>query len=98
PTTMYDNFPTLTPDQAAGVITDAVVHRPRRVSSPLGQFAAVADAINPSVMDRVRNRAFGMFADSAAAKGGESKTDTKTSEKIDKRRERFVGATRGIDW
>ena len=61
PTTMYDKFPALTPDQAAGVITDAIVHRPRRASSPFGQFAAVADAVNPAVMDRVRNRAFGMF-------------------------------------
>jgi short-subunit dehydrogenase len=95
PTTMYDSFPTLTPDQAAGVITDAIVHRPRRVSSPLGQVAAVADAINPSVMDRVRNRAFGMFSDSAAAKGDESKTDTS---QFDKRSETFVRATRGIHW
>src|ERR1700727_2303099 len=79
PTTMYDKFPALTPDQAAGVITDAIVHRPRRASSPFGQFAAVADAVNPAVMDRVRNRAFGMFSDSDAAKGGESKGDESES-------------------
>ena len=72
PTKIYDKFPTLTPDQAAGVIADAIVHRPRRVSSPFGQFAAVADAVNPAVMDRVRNRAFSMFDDSAAARGSES--------------------------
>ncbi len=95
PTTMYDKFPALTPDQAAGVITDAIVHRPRRASSPFGQFAAVADAVNPGVMDRVRNRAFGMFEDSAAAKGGESESETS---KFDKRSETFVRATRGIHW
>jgi short-subunit dehydrogenase len=95
PTAMYDKFPALTPDQAAGVITDAIVHRPRRVSSPFGQFAAVADAVNPAVMDRVRNRAFGMFEDSDAAKGSESTTDTS---QFDKRSETFVRATRGIHW
>jgi NAD(P)-dependent dehydrogenase (short-subunit alcohol dehydrogenase family) len=95
PTTMYDKFPTLTPDQAAGVITDAIVHRPRRASSPFGQLAAVADAVNPAVMDRVRNRAFGMFSDSAAAQGGESASD---AEKFDRRSETFVRATRGIHW
>ena len=58
PTKMYDKFPALTPDQAAGVITDAIVQRPRRASSPFGQFASVVDAVNPAVMDRVRNRAF----------------------------------------
>ena len=95
PTTIYDKFPTLTPDQAAGVITDAIVHRPRRASSPFGQFAAVADAVNPAVMDRVRSRAFGMFEDSAAAKGGESASD---ASELDKRSEMFVQATRGIHW
>jgi NAD(P)-dependent dehydrogenase (short-subunit alcohol dehydrogenase family) len=95
PTKMYDKFPALTPDQAAGVITDAIVHRPRRASSPFGQFAAVADAVNPAVMDRVRNRAFGMFQDSSAAKGGESATDTS---QFDRRSETFVRATRGIHW
>ncbi len=95
PTTMYDRFPTLTPDQAAGVITDALIHRPRRASSPFGQFAAVADAINPSVMDRVRNRAFGMFDDSSAAKGSEKASETTD---FDKRSETFLQATRGIHW
>jgi NAD(P)-dependent dehydrogenase (short-subunit alcohol dehydrogenase family) len=95
PTKMYDKFPALTPDQAAGVITDAIVHRPRRASSPFGQFAAVADAVNPAVMDRVRNRAFGMFEDSHAAKGSETSTDTS---RFDRRSETFVQATRGIHW
>jgi NAD(P)-dependent dehydrogenase (short-subunit alcohol dehydrogenase family) len=95
PTTLYDKFPALTPDQAAGVIADAIVHRPRRASSPFGQFAAVADAVNPAVMDRVRNRAFAMFSDSSAAKGGESTTDTT---EFDRRSETFVRATRGIHW
>jgi NAD(P)-dependent dehydrogenase (short-subunit alcohol dehydrogenase family) len=98
PTKMYDKFPALTPDQAAGVITDAIVQRPRRVSSPFGQFAAVADAVNPAVMDLVRNRAFGMFEDSDAAKGSESTTDTGDSKQFDKRSETFLRATRGIHW
>jgi short-subunit dehydrogenase len=98
PTSIYDKFPALTPDQAAGVVTDAIVHRPRRASSPFGQFAAVADAVNPSVMDRVRSRAFGMFDDSAAAKGGESGSDAKKSEEIDRRSATFLQATRGIHW
>jgi short-subunit dehydrogenase len=95
PTKMYDKFPALTPDQAAGVITDAIVHRPRRASSPFGQFAAVADALNPAVMDRLRNRAFSMFEDSSAAKGSESDSSAK---EFDRRSETFVRATRGIHW
>jgi short-subunit dehydrogenase len=95
PTKLYDKFPALTPDQAAGVITDAIVHRPRRASSPFGQFAAVADAVNPAVMDVVRNRAFSMFEDSSAAKGDESDSG---ATRFDRRSETFVRATRGIHW
>ena len=95
PTKLYDKFPALTPDQAAGVITDAIVQRPRRASSPFGQFAALADAVNPAVMDRVRNRAFSMFEDSSAAKGDESDSGTMN---FDNRSETFVRATRGIHW
>jgi hypothetical protein len=71
------------------------VQRPRRASSPLGQFAAVVDAVNPAVMDRVRNRAFSMFGDSTAAKGDQSDSST---DDFNNRSETFVRATRGIHW
>ena len=57
-TTIYERFPVLTPDQAADVLCEAIVHRPRRVSPPFGQLAAFADAMSPAIMDRVRNQAF----------------------------------------
>jgi NAD(P)-dependent dehydrogenase (short-subunit alcohol dehydrogenase family) len=95
PTKVYERFPALTPDQAAGVLADAIVHRPRRVSPPFGQFAAFADALNPLLMDYVRNRGFTLFDDSGAAQGDESKDETM---RFDKRSEAFVRATRGIHW
>jgi short-subunit dehydrogenase len=95
PTKAYDRFPALTPDQAAGVLADAIVHRPRYVSPPFGQFAAFVDAVNPKLMDRVRNRTFLLFDDSTAARGSESE-DGPT--RLDKPRARFVRATRGIHW
>jgi short-subunit dehydrogenase len=95
PTKIYDKFPTLSPDQAAGVLADAIVRRPRRVSSPFGEFASVADAVNPRIMDHVRNRAFTMFDDSAAARGSESTDETP---KFDKHRRKFVRATGGTHW
>jgi len=95
PTKMYDRFPVLTPEKAAGVLADAIVHRPRYVSPPFGQFAAFADAVNPILMDRVRNQAFILFEDSAAAAGDES---GKKPTRFDKPREVFVRATRGIHW
>jgi short-subunit dehydrogenase len=94
PTKVYKRFPALTPEQAAGVLADAIVHRPRRVSPPFGQFASVADAVNPMLMDYVRNRGFTLFEDSDAAQGSEESQEPK----FDKRGETFVRATRGIHW
>jgi short-subunit dehydrogenase len=94
PTKVYKRFPALTPEQAAGVLADAIVHRPRRVSPPFGQFASVADAVNPMLMDYVRNRGFTLFEDSDAAQGSEESHEPK----FDKRGETFVRATRGIHW
>ena len=95
PTKVYDRFPVLTPDQAAGVLADAIVHRPRYVSPPFGQFAALADAVNPILMDRVRKRTFALFGDSAAASGNESDV---VSARFDRPREVLARATRGIHW
>jgi NAD(P)-dependent dehydrogenase (short-subunit alcohol dehydrogenase family) len=95
PTKLYDNFPALTPEQAGGVLADAIVHRPRRVSPPFGQFAAFADAVSPMLMDFVRNRGFTMFDDSHAAQGEETSSEPA---RFDKRSETFVRATRGIHW
>jgi hypothetical protein len=95
PTEVYDKFSTLSPDQAAGVLADAIVHRPRRVTPPFGQFASFADSVNPMLMDFVRNRAFTMFDDSAAAQGDETSDETP---RFGRRSEAFVRATRGIHW
>lgn len=90
PTKMYDRFPALTPDQAAATLCNAIVRRPRRVSPPTGQLAAVADAVSPQIIDRVRNRGFAMFDDSDAAKG--------PAPELDVAQEVFVQATRGVHW
>jgi short-subunit dehydrogenase len=95
PTTIYDKFPTLTPDDAAAVITDAMIHRPRRVSPPVGQAAAFADAISPQIMDRVRNRGFKLFGDSSAAKGQQESAER---EAISAQAKAFAEVTRGVHW
>lgn len=66
-TTLYDRFPVLSPEQAGDVVCKAMIHRPRRVSPPSGQLAAIADFLSPEIADRVRSRAFGLVKDSAAA-------------------------------
>jgi len=69
PTSMYDAFPTLSPDEAAEKICDALIDRPKRVASRLGTFGEVAYAISPKTVDIVLNTAYRIFPDSKAAKG-----------------------------
>lgn len=95
PTTMYDRFPALTPEQAAGVVCDALLYRPRRVSPPVGQIAALADAVSPMLMDLVRNRGYTMFDDSSAARDG---GDEAGSGGKDRGSDAFIHATRGVHW
>jgi len=90
PTKMYDRFPALTPEQAAGTLCDAIVHRPRRVSPPIGQVFSIVDGFSPSLMDHLRARGFAMVDDSAAARGAETPLSPAT--------ETFVRATRGVHW
>ncbi|MGZ4195792.1 MAG: SDR family NAD(P)-dependent oxidoreductase [Solirubrobacteraceae bacterium] len=93
-TTIYQRFPVLTPEQAAGVLCEAIIHRPRRVSPPFGQLAAFADAMSPAIMDRVRNQGFQLFDDSAAARG---EKDSKPAE-VSPRARAFAEVTRGVHW
>jgi short-subunit dehydrogenase len=95
-TTIYQRFPVLTPEDAADVLCQAIVHRPRRVSPAFGQFAAFADAVSPQIMDRVRNRGFQLYEDSAAAKGETApKPD---EEKLSAQGRAFAEITRGVHW
>ena len=73
PTNIYDAFPTLSPDEAATMITDAIIDRPKRKASRLGTFGEVLYAVSPKSVDRIMNTAYRIFPDSKAAKG-EAKT------------------------
>ena len=68
PTKLYDQVPTLTPEEAAGLVCDAIIHKPVRVASRLGIFGQTLHALVPRVAQIVMNTAFRMFPDSEAAK------------------------------
>ena len=68
PTKLYDHVPTLTPEDAAGLVADAVVHKQVRIATRLGVFGQVLHAAMPRVAQIVMNTSFRMFPDSDAAK------------------------------
>jgi NAD(P)-dependent dehydrogenase (short-subunit alcohol dehydrogenase family) len=94
PTKIYENVPTLSPEEAAGLVVEAIVHKPVRIATRLGVFGAVCHAVAPKLTQVLLNTAFNMFPDSAAAQGkkdGEQKA--LTAEQI-----AFAQITQGIHW
>lgn len=69
PTKIYENVPTLTPDEAADLIVEAIVYKPVRIATRLGIFGQVLHALAPRIAQIVMNTTFRMFPDSPAAKG-----------------------------
>ncbi len=68
PTKLYDKVPTLTPDEAALLVCNAIINKPVRVATRLGISGQVLHAVMPRVAQIIMNTTFRMFPDSAAAK------------------------------
>jgi NAD(P)-dependent dehydrogenase (short-subunit alcohol dehydrogenase family) len=105
PTKMYDRFPTITPDKAADMITEAIIHRPKRIATPLGTLGQILYAINPRSIDYILNSAYKLFPDSSAAKGEKPRERTASSppvaapdEEASREQVVFASLMRGIHW
>ncbi len=68
PTNLYNNVPTLSPDEAADLVVQAIVYKPVRIATRLGIAGQVMHALLPKVMQISMNTSFRMFPDSDAAK------------------------------
>jgi NAD(P)-dependent dehydrogenase (short-subunit alcohol dehydrogenase family) len=94
PTKLYDSVPTLTPDEAADMVANAIVYRPKRIATRLGTFAQVLHAVAPKMGEIVMNTGYRMFPDSPAAAGSKSGEKPKVStEQV-----AFASIMRGIYW
>jgi len=94
PTKIYENVPTLAPEEAAGLVVEAIVYRPVRIATRLGIFGAVCHAIAPKITQVLLNTAFNMFPDSSAAQGKKGAEPQPLSpEQI-----AFAQLTQGIHW
>jgi NAD(P)-dependent dehydrogenase (short-subunit alcohol dehydrogenase family) len=101
PTRMYDRFPTITPDKAADMISEAIIHRPKRIATPLGTLGQILYAINPRSIDYILNSAYKLFPDSSAARGDgkrERAEPAATGEEASTEQVLFASLMRGIHW
>jgi short-subunit dehydrogenase len=95
PTRMYDMFPAITPEEAAEMIAKAMVNKPKKVATKLGNFGELLYAVAPKASDTILNTAYKLFPDSQAAKGkGEEKREQAPSTEA----VAFAHLMKGVHW
>lgn len=82
PTKIYNNVPTLAPEEAADMIAQACVYKPVRIATRLGITGQLLHALMPRVAQIMMNTSFRMFPDSDAAKGDKSAKPSLSPEAI----------------
>ncbi len=95
PTRMYDMFPAITPEEAAELIAKAMVGRPKKVATKLGNLGELIYAVAPKASDSILNTAYKLFPDSQAAKGkAEERPDRAPSTEA----VAFAHLMKGVHW
>jgi short-subunit dehydrogenase len=92
PTKIYDRVPTLTPEEAAGMIAEAIRKRPKRIATTLGSIGQLTYAIAPGAQDLVVNRAYQLFPE------GDKEKEKPPDRRTQAEQRAFAQATRGVHW
>jgi NAD(P)-dependent dehydrogenase (short-subunit alcohol dehydrogenase family) len=93
PTKIYDSFPTISPDEAADIICEAIRARPKQINTRLGTFGEVLYALAPKAVDQILHMAYKVFPDSAASKGEKDPNEKASVEQI-----AMANIMRGVHW
>src|SRR3954462_5087248 len=93
PTKIYDAFPTITPDDAADLICEAIRSKPKTINTRLGTFGEVAYALAPKAVDQILHMAYKVFPDSAAARGEKDEKEKASMEQI-----AMANLMKGVHW
>jgi NAD(P)-dependent dehydrogenase (short-subunit alcohol dehydrogenase family)/thioester reductase-like protein len=95
PTKLYDHFPTISPDEAADLICEALRARPKEINTRLGTAGEVLHALAPKVMDQILHMAYKVFPDSAASKG---ETAPEDAERANVEQIAMANIMKGVHW
>ncbi len=96
PTKMYDAFPTISSEEAAEMITGAIIRRPKKVATKLGTFGEVLYSLAPKASDAILHQGYKLFPDSKAAKGDADKAAK--DEDVSTEGVAFAYLMRGVHW
>ena len=95
PTKIYDNVPTISPEEAADMVGEALIYRGKRIATKLGIFGQVVHAVAPKFAEIIINTGFRMFPDSEAAKG---KKEAGEPPVVSPEQMAFAYLMRGVHW
>ena len=93
PTKMYDSFPTISPEEAADLICEAIRAKPKQINTRLGTFGEVLYALAPKAVDQILHMAYKVFPESSAAKGDKQGEDRASGEAT-----ALAHLMRGVHW
>jgi len=95
PTKLYDHFPTISPDEAADLICEALRARPKEINTRLGTAGEILHALAPKAMDQILHMAYKVFPDSAASRG---EKDPASAEKANMEQIAMANLMKGVHW
>ena len=93
PTKIYDSFPTISPDEAADLICEAIRAKPKQINTRLGTFGEVAYTLAPKAVDQILSTAYKVFPDSAAARGEQDPNERASTEQV-----ALAHLMKGVHW
>ncbi|MBA3327710.1 MAG: SDR family oxidoreductase [Solirubrobacterales bacterium] len=93
PTKIYDAFPTISPDEAADMICEAMRAKPKSINTRLGTIGEVSYTLMPKVVDQILHMAYKIFPDSAASRGESDPKEKASMEQI-----AMANIMRGVHW
>jgi NAD(P)-dependent dehydrogenase (short-subunit alcohol dehydrogenase family) len=93
PTKIYDSFPTISPDEAADMVCEAIRAKPKQINTRLGTFGELAYTLFPKAVDQILSAAYKVFPDSAASKGQKDPDEHASTEQV-----ALAHLMRGVHW
>ena len=97
PTKIYDSFPTITPDEAADMVCEAIRSKPKHMGTRLGTFGEVAYALQPKAVDQILHMAYKVFPDSTRARGVQE-SEKQPDQKASTEAVALAHLMRGVHW
>jgi thioester reductase-like protein len=91
PTDIYANFPALTPEEAAKKITDAMIDKPKRVSTGLGVATQIVYAVAPKAADQIASSIYKLFPEKDPAKKEAERAAKERGEEVVKKEDEVSG-------